>query len=616
MRLSRYKQLNDAQRQAITAKGADVVVRAELNPYTGHAKNLPHFQEARLSFECIVQGWTTAEAWVLAFVSWSNNPKRNSPRAFRTAQSAFKNGFAAFVEATNRRALKLSEFDSAVIDEYEVWTKNRRVPEGYAGAGGLTSPNTQRKEFALVKALFHELGKQPSTRSALAPGLTFREKRFPRAHASTIPTPVLDDMTWLQLIAACRKEVAETMREVRLDWAILDGPKAEPDMACVYRGRYANYAAALQALASAYPGPVPTIDAVRSSNAPLGDAVQHIHGYGRISKPLYPSAEMLLPFILLVTAYTQANTGPMRGLRRHQVEVRSVMERDRTVITFTKNRGNTQYSRSFAVDESDPFSPLELFRFVERWTARIRRFAEDHVDSVFIFVTNRHLVRAFLTAQVDGKDSDVAWRYALMKFCERNGLPYTTVSELRMTGLDIIRSLNRDDIRAVQAAGGQSAQGTIDVHYDGAGAKRRRQENLAGVMVVQERWAATGGRSDIRGAPDDCDIGAATPGWSCLDPFDSPIAGEIKGRPCQAYGRCPDCPAGGINERSPYVLARVLQLTAEVEKAQSYLDAQRWLAVYAQVLKLLRSKWIPQFTDPTVIAAAAQLNLSPIGRVE
>ncbi|AVK72188.1 hypothetical protein BJN34_0060 [Cupriavidus necator] len=148
------------------------------------------------------------------------------------------------------------------------------------------------------------------------------------------------------------------------------------------------------------------------------------------------------------------------------------------------------------------------------------------------------------------------------------------------------------------------------------GAKRRRHEKLSEVMLAQERFYSSDGRRDIRGEPDDIDIGAATPGWACHDPFDSPIPGEVKGRLCQGFGRCPACEMGNLDTTSGYALARVLQLTEEVAKAQSYLEAPRWHAAFEEVSKKLREKWIPSFVDPAVIEAASRLNLGPIGRLE
>lgn len=613
---SRYAQLSDGQRRAIRGDDATLIIHDALNSYVGPADNLAFFQRAVRDFQDTVRNWATADKWTLAFVAQCNLPDKNSARLFETWHSQFKNGFAKFIYETRREAWSLHQFDSALLDEFINWLKKYTPKPRSGGAPKLSSPNTQRKYYGLLCSLLKELIKHKATKDLVAPSLVFPNNPFVGAHDATKQTDILDDHVWHQLNGACREDIEKIRGQVEAGWAILASGAVAPDEDARGRGKYRDFGAALTA-AAAYPGVLlPALSEIREANRPLGDALTYIHRFENISMPFYPSVETILPFVLLMAIYSQANTGPLRSLKWRQVEIVEVLERPRVRYRFEKNRGVHQYDRSYALDEHDAFSPYELHAFLKKWTKNIRPLAGKYADNVYIFVTNERQVRAFLSSEDSGTDSDSSWNNAMRQFCKRHGLPAISIGILRNTGLDIVRDVSNDDIRAVQAAGGQKARGTIQRHYDGSGAKRRRHESLSEGMLAQERFYTTGGRRDIRGEPDDIDIGAATPGWGCHDPFDSPIPGEVKGRLCQGFGRCPACEMGKLDTTSGYALARVLQLAEEVAKAQSYLEAPRWHAAFEDVSKKLREKWIPSFVDPAVIEAASRLNLGPIGRLE
>ncbi|CAB3809059.1 hypothetical protein LMG28614_06941 [Paraburkholderia ultramafica] len=263
------------------------------------------------------------------------------------------------------------------------------------------------------------------------------------------------------------------------------------------------------------------------------------------------------------------------------------------------------------------FSPSSLLKIVSRWTARIRNCVKpEHARHAYIFVTHEGAVRGYRTGEYDGIDSDQVWLQAERKFKSKYNLPPITLRQVRATGLDMVREVTGDDILAVQAAGGQQAQTTIDIYYRGAPAKRRGEEKLLKVMIAYSRWACTGGYPDVRGFPEAADVLAATPGWMCFDPFDSPIPGEIEGRACQAFGRCPACEFAFVDITSPYALARLIQLADELKAARFYLEYPRWKAAYERGLEMLLKRWIPAFKSGDLRKRASRIELGPIGRVE
>lgn len=364
---------------------------------------------------------------------------------FEALAYQFKNGFSSFVEDSGIGGRDLNEFGSSEIDSFLVWLRSKK--NNNKGRCSLISVNTQRRLYGAARALFEELRRNSKTKHLVDPDISFPKHPFPKAHHATEPTDVVDDVTWMRMVVACRKEVSETMLAVRAGWDILESPTNQPNPGRQGRGQYSEFSVALRALAATYPGLVPALSEIRRSNPVLADAVQYVHRLENLVKPLYPDANIILPFILLTAIYTQANTGPLRALRIHQLGISEILGRERIVFGFEKPRSGMQYSRSFAIDDGDPYSPLQLLRFVAKWTQRIRPYASGYADSVFIFVASSRQVRTFLTSRDSGTDSDSSWRHAMKMFCRRNNLPYVTVAELRNTGLDIIRDLNRDDRR-------------------------------------------------------------------------------------------------------------------------------------------------------------------------
>ncbi len=611
---SRYAQLTDVQRKVLHDETQIVIIAEQLDSYTGPAANLPFFQAAMASFRTTVAHWNSGPQFVHAFLLHSNElSKRGSKRGFETYHSQFKNGFAKFVALERLENAPLAMFDYAMINRFVFWLKKAAVNQGSNKA---LSANTQRKYYSLLKAFLEILRKSKHTKMLISNSLAFPDNPFPDADKSTKKTETLDDYNWKRLIIACRDDIAEVVESVLSGWRLLEGDEIHPDDAACGRGRrYASRGAALWRVKELFPILIPNLTEMRKIDCDLSAAVEDIHRQQSITRPFYPLVKDILPFILLHAIYTVANPSGLRALKWAHMKEVDVMGIRRILYTFEKGRASS-YQRSFAVHPENMFSPMWLHDFIEKWTSSIRRLAGPFENNVYIFVTQSRIVRSFDSATDTGRDSDSSWNFAMKQFLRKHALPHLTLKVIRNTGLDVIRVLTDDDMRAIQAAGGQASAATVELHYNGAAAKRRREESLGAVSSTQERMIRSAGRIDPRHSPRSEDILAATPGWGCNDPYSSPIPGQTHGTLCAAFGSCPACPLTYLNNSSSYVLVRVLQLTEEVRKAQTYLDAQRWTSAYTPVLKALLSKWIPSFVDSNVRDGAAKLVLGPIGRLE
>ncbi|SEA87177.1 hypothetical protein [Variovorax sp. YR216] len=656
-KLSRFALLSEDQRKLISSEPGSVVIGKGLLSFVGPAGNLSYYQEAYGELESLLKDWRTKDYWLTAFQLYANSPDLVAPSAYGSAVSDFKCGFWKFVAHKHDESFALQDLSQEYIDSFETWLEedeskianNRNYLQG-----AKRSPNTNRRYYAFARRLVGEMYFQANPDGSMPSPAIFRNRAFVDAHRATTPTRVLSDVEWEALHQTARRVALAIKQKVEQDWVILEGAPIQANNQVKNRSKYKDRACVLWELRKLYPNHlIPSRQEIRSVDKLLDGSITHVHGYRDVVISFAPSVETIFPFMLLLAIYSQPNTGPLTGLKSENITNVSVLGADRIIFEFLdeelnsdsirgdtndfelegrgdattgqgservafeweKPRIHSSYVRSFAVDTVDPLSPSEIWKFVEKWTRGIRPLAGPHSGYLFIFAGNTRKVRAFLNAAGIGVD-DICWRHAFKMFCRENGLARTNISEVRMTGLNKVSEVTGGDLVSVrEAAGHRRGSSTVTLHYEGDGARLQKNERLGEVAGTMERWATTRGRSHVRGAPDDTDLGAATPGWHCLDPFDSPLQGERKGRLCQGFGRCPDCPLATLDITSPYSFARAFQLLRETELAQEYLPVKRWLAVYRPVQMKLRAKWLPSFSIE-VVEAAKSLNLGPIGRLE
>jgi hypothetical protein len=603
----RYAQLSDEQFKQIEGKAKNVVVTAELGSYVGPKENLPFFEKALANMRTSFAGLACADEFISAFVLWSNNPDRKAKLMFEHIRSRLHNGWVKFLRERGLLKLRTDEITRSTTEDFIKHLKKERG----------VSYGTQRGYWQAFRSLLELMKENSGLRTRLSPELSWPQRAFRKEGNPENPTEAVDAVTLRALLVACRTEATETIRDFRYLRPIVAGHTPYlADETRDDRSRYATIESTLWRLKELGLLLIPLLPELKEIENSLGNAVQYFHTMRRVVLPFYPTPERLIPFVILHAIYTSGNTGPLLGMRLRQISYKKVLGVKRIVFRFVKPRAKKQYSRSFAHQDDDILSPAKLHSFLLEWTSIIRPQAGKFSGNLFIFVTRGRIVRGFLTGAQVGVAFDIAWKRGLQQFLKRHNLPRINISNLRTTGLDIVRMLSGDDLRAVQAAGGQGSAQVVQVHYEGDPARNRRNEALSEVMTTMEGWVFSAGKIDPRGTPTYTDMLAATPGWNCADPFDSPIPGETKGRRCQAFGRCPGCGLGAVNKFSAYSLARTLQLLDEVIEARTYLDSQRWSAAYKDVQLALQNKWIPSFDDKSIWDEASKLSLNPIGRLE
>jgi hypothetical protein len=266
--------------------------------------------------------------------------------------------------------------------------------------------------------------------------------------------------------------------------------------------------------------------------------------------------------------------------------------------------------------EDAPDNPAFLWQFLVEWTEWFRpTVASDWQDRLFLYVPGytspNKRMQGFDGQTNPGGDSN--FNYAYKAFFQDHQLTYYTFMQFRPTGLDIVDVEFGGDIRAKQTAAGHAEVQTTYQSYTTDAQMQRGDEALAQLSAARERFRRTQGNSDPRRKPQGADIGAATPGWTCVDPYDSPL--YEKNKLCDGYGRCPACPLGSMNSNDCYSSAQALNLLDAIDEAVENMAPAAWLERYGPCRKAVTEFWLPQIPDH-VLRRVGQMKLPALPPLE
>lgn len=277
-------------------------------------------------------------------------------------------------------------------------------------------------------------------------------------------------------------------------------------------------------------------------------------------RALYAEASDLLPFFILLLFRTRYNKGVLNNLRWPDVTDRG------DVIAFApfKPRAHSFQPRSeIAGDANDPLSLRSMLDVIFSMTKRLRKVApKAEGDRVFLSMTHP---TPSVTVGFDG----VLVRKkhgAFGSFLKKHALDGFNVSSIRATLLDAITN-EGGGIGEAAREGNHSEAITTLRHYTSIRTAEGRRITLAESTLQMKRWAETKGDMDPRHLSSKADLKSATPGFGCLNPYESPIPGETPGRLCQAEGHCARCPKAILRSDDPSLIAYVVAYAEAAAKA-------------------------------------------------
>jgi len=627
---SRYEQLSEKERNNLRLPRAELLISGSLRSFSGPAENRPYFEAALNVVKEASSDFADAKLFLDAFVEVCNTAGISSKRGYGSVANNLKNGLFKFAKAKALHAQPLRLWPPTVGADFALWLEHAPNALGKA-----YSPNSARKFFGEARRLLGCLSERPVYADELAHIERFPENAFSGAHLSTKSYRAQGVSVLIKLLLEAKKDCVETMNQFYRAQELFRGSKVERDYSARGMAQWRNLDAVLWELHEQYGGKqLPSFTSAGSASPKDGRPVYHeqsseplekahpnlrnaitrYHGGWRKIAPYFqPTAEAIIAPMILMHIYTWANTEPLRAMRIEDFADVKFVGSPRLVLRINKERAEP-YPRTFPIDDTDPAAPHKLLQFMQDWTANIRKYAKGYENRLFIFCSNWGEIRAFNTSLLNGTSGDTIWNHSLRAVLRRYQLPTMNVSEVRQTAIDFGWPISDGDIRKILALKGGSSEGAVRLHYRSDAFKLRAQQQIAAHQEIRLRQATRNHNIHHRGAARSQDLGAATPGCRCLDPFDSPIAGEKRGTLCAAFGQCPNCPFGSPILESAYSLARLLQLREELKRASVYLHPERWMKVFAPVKRKVE-EWVKAFPAELWVEARA-LSLPPIGVLE
>jgi hypothetical protein len=450
--------------------------------------------------------------------------------------------------------------------------------------------------------------------SQLDPHLKYWKRPWLNQTEQPEPRKTLTPQQVIQIEQACEREIDLIVTSIERGNRLIDANRDQIPSDPEDVSAYEDLGVCLATIAYQYGGVIPKAHELRTQNRALGKALKYYHKYRELESLLCGSPRAMVPFVVLLAHRTGFNPDTVLGLSWSQVresnwfygderwDIDPSGEEDRVTIVGKKGRSLRAQVRSFPARVTTSTNPPVVLRKLKIVTSRLRPHAPAFfADRLFLFSRLQSQHRG-VTGYGVGRDSlacDICWTRHLKSFIRENRLPAFTLMMLRRTSSDLVDEVTGGDIIAKQTILNHHDPNTTYTHYQSATARQRYNETLAGIQGERVRWVETGGRRDVRGIGRLSTRRAVTPGFECLDPFDSPQPNQEPGKLCDAYLACPRCPMAAVNRRDPDALSSLIQLEAALLGAQTQVTAYRWLEVLEPLLQIIRQDWLPLFPEGT-----------------
>lgn len=503
------------------------------------------------------------------------------------------------------------DFSSRITLGYGDWLNGHK----YIGSTLKLGANTKNNRNNAFKRFIRHLQVSPATRDRIAHDLQFHPpwKSAPQPASAKQFLSVIDIAA---LRTACRNSIMAVLRDLSRAWAIIDDPNISiPNLytttsvvpfkdsrtlmkAAVHAFRInrlsGDFRATMKGLA-------------RALRSPYGET-------GATIKEFCFVPETIVPLVILIGLATSFNEITLLTLAHSNIKVGvGVLGDARVYLIGTKERAGANQRRSFALDPDDPCSIGALLQTLKTFTAIIR----DHVhprysDSVFIAARPSGDPPAGF---FDHRNRIFGIASELAAFLKNNNLPEFSLNDLRTIGAGVAAMMSEGDVVVQKALLNHASVKTTIRHYQTAQLARARQEELGHLINERERFVTSKGRIDARGQGAKLGLyRAATPGFDCLDPLNSPIRGERQGSLCSAYGKCPCCPLA-VFVCNPTNAARLVQLDQRFVEARKNLNIARWMIEWENEHTLLTTFWL-LIVPPKMLQEAHGAELPPIPPIE
>lgn len=494
--------------------------------------------------------------------------------------SRLRRGLMTYLSEPDVLAPTLKDIDESFLQRFKAWLDDD-TREGF-----LANRASRNELLSAVQQSLERLMASREWKPRLSKRLHLIQRPYPKLTRDIEHTATLNEPDYEKLYAGAALDIAAftELRTAQLDtMERLDGENMQ-----LWEAGLSPEACAAWLDARCGDAIVPSYYEMGRNDARYARAVTAaVHE--EAERILYPDIDEIAPMLLVVCAFFALNPATAFKLRtgNRDYKIEDLGDLRRLRMYPNKRRASLRQRNIVTVTEH-PDNPGRILEYLERRTSRLRRARPDLKDRAFLrFSFEKRTVVSFTT-------SDDSWKKAIGRFAARHRMEEFTLDQLRPTTLDLVHELSGGNIIAMQGVATHTSAQTTYTYYTSDAQRRRNRERLGEMLMQMERWASMGGK--IR--PEDRPTGlaehaAATPGFSCIDPKDSPIPGERCGELCTAYGRCPECPLALVDPSSPRSLAYLIMLNKRITEAEAdAVDPVAWHMRWAPVREELVTYWL------------------------
>lgn len=548
----------------------------------------------------------TALAFASALSRWAGGRMRGTVEA---KISNLTYGFVRFAkESRIADELRLQDIDTALINRFVAFLGEKRSDGSYA-----FKAYTRVHRLGALKTIIEglrALGEPLPSDCEVQPNPWPLATRNPQDFTEES----LSKDEGVRFYRYCRDSVVATMEEVRSIWAEEQGDTIELGI----RDQDKNL---LRRAKERFGCVLPERKALKAARDPLFEDIQ-AYGYMRVARSFGPYAADLCPFIYYLLFITGFNLQPLVDVQASDVLQIENMGRKLISVGSLKHRAlsskhpNGKPVRASFTIGDDPLSPAAVFQFLLRWTSYLRENStSSRVRALFVFIPRNRAKASKLDSYAqEGRRVTDFQRHATA-FCRKGGFGWIGARRIRDVVAELADEMFEGDVIATGHLLQHSRVETTREHYQNATVRARQEGHLALGMQLRQRWVDSDGKIEPRNVPAEHDHSAATSGFRCSDPYDSPIPGQEKGKPCTAYGACPSCPLATLDIKSPYAAARCFQWKAAMADVRANLGAEAFRVRWGKSYWALVNVWLPAFTTE-IWELAAKLDLPPLEELE
>ena len=513
------------------------------------------------------------------------------------------------------------------IDE-GFWTGFLRFLDAQRRRGQPLAPNTRAKLLGAVGCCInalerHEVWGDTAERLIFSSG--YPRNPWPGRDKTNTPTEIILPHNVDRILTACIADVTAIKARLDSNDVLLASCQEhlEEARALSEEPNYESLGVCAALIREAFPDQLALLTSLDQLDPKLGHAVRSNHGIASIRQVLYNSFEDLVPFIVLIGFKTIFNPDTLLSLELGALQ--PSFEKDSIILHAGKPRSTRMQTSTHDLAEgvatvtvpAEPGVPLgfgDLLETLARLTERTRGIVANKADADRLFVGARidggSVAKAF--GHRSGPSTDQSWKTALGKFISRHDLHPFTLKSIRATGADQTR--REFGVFAQQVRQGHMSPQTTRTFYTSDWVRKQGQDQIGETLDLYVRASETLGKIDPRGMGGKGQQAAATPGFLCLDPYDSPRLGQIKNRLCGAYGECPSCPLAAVEPNNDQAAARYLALRDALHAGQQGLVSPvQWQEKWALILRDLEQVLaeIPQ--DVLEVAKQYRISVPAIG---